>query len=279
MVARPRRNRRAPAAAILALAAAALALTAAGCADGAGRRRADPPPRARWVPAPDTTWQWQLTTPVDQRVDAQLFDIDLFDNSSSVVASLHRHGRHVICYLDAGTYESFRPDASKFPRSLLGNSNGWPGERWLDIRRLGLLEPIMRARLQLCARKHFDGVEADNVDGYANDTGFPLTAAEQLAYDEWLARAAHGLGLSIALKNDLGQVRQLEPLFDYALDEQCFQFTECSLLAPFVAARKAVFEVEYDLTPSQFCARARSDGLMAMRKDLNLDASRQACWG
>lgn len=231
-----------------------------------------------WIPAPHTTWQWQLTTPVNQSVAAKMFDIDLFDNSASVAASLHRRGRRVVCYLDAGTYENFRPDARSFPSSVLGKSNGWPGERWLDIRRLSVLEPIMGARLALCKKKRFDGVEADNVDGYANDTGFSLTANQQLTYNRWLARTAHRLGLSIALKNDLDQARQLQPLFDYALDEQCFEYSECSQLRPFVAAHKAVFEVEYNLSPSQFCARANADGFMSMRKNLQLDARRQVCW-
>jgi hypothetical protein len=231
-----------------------------------------------WKPAPRTTWQWQLTTPVDQSVPAKLFDIDLFDNSASVVASLHRRGDKVICYLDAGTYEDFRSDAGAFPGSVLGNTNGWPGERWLDIRRLSVLEPIMRARFRQCKQKHFDGVEADNVDAYTNDSGFPLSASDQLTYNKWLARTAHSLGLSIALKNDLDQARQLQPYFDYALDEQCFEYSECSLLRPFVAAHKAVFEVEYNLSPGQFCRRSRSDGFMSMRKDLNLDAKRSACW-
>jgi hypothetical protein len=231
-----------------------------------------------WIPRQHTTWQWQLTTPADLSVSAQLFDIDLFDNAASVVAALHRRGRKVLCYLDAGTYENFRPDRGAFPRWLLGKSNGWPGERWLDIRQLSALEPIMRERLARCANKGFDGVEADNVDGYANDTGFSITFAQQLAYNRWVARTAHELGLSIALKNDLGQVQALEPDFDYALDEQCFQYAECSALRPFLAAHKAVFEVEYNLPPSRFCARANAAGMMAMRKTLSLDRTRAACW-
>jgi len=231
-----------------------------------------------WIPNPPTTWQWQLTTPVNQSVKAKMFDIDLFDNSAAVVASLHRRGVHVICYLDAGTYENFRPDAGRFPRSVLGATNGWPGERWLDIRQLRVLAPIMLARFTQCKAKHFDGVEADNVDGYSNHTGFPLTAADQLTYNRWLARTAHRLGLSIALKNDTDQAAQLEPDFDYALDEQCFQYSECSKLRPFVRAHKAVFEVEYNLPTSRFCPQARADGFMSMRKRLNLGAMRQTCW-
>ncbi len=249
-----------------------------------GQAQSVAPPRATaarhriWVPAPRTTWQWQLTGTVNQSVSAKMFDIDLFDNSASVVAALHRRGDHVICYLDAGTYENYRPDARQFPRSVLGKPNGWPGERWLDIRQLSVLEPIMRARMELCKHKGFDGIEPDNIDGYENDTGFPLTGAEQLTYNEWLARTAHSLGLSIALKNDVDQARQLEPYFDFALDEQCFQYTECYKLRPFVAAHKAVFEVEYYLSTSSFCAKANADGFMSMRKNINLTAARQVCW-
>jgi hypothetical protein len=234
--------------------------------------------RTIWVPRPHTTWQWQLTTPVDRSVPARMFDIDLFENSAAAVKALHRDGRKVVCYVDVGTYENFRPDRGSFPRSLLGKPNGWPGERWLDIRRLSELKPIMRARLAQCAGKDFDGVEPDNVDAYVNDTGFPITYNQQLTYNRWLARTAHELGLSIALKNDLGQVRALEPVFDFALVEQCFEYSECAELQPFVAAHKAVFEVEYNLPTSRFCARANAAGLMAMRKTLDLDRTRVPCW-
>jgi hypothetical protein len=235
--------------------------------------------RRIWRPGPGTTWQWQLTTPVDQSVDAAMYDIDLFDNSAAVVASLHAKGRKVVCYLSAGSYERGRPDSARFPRSVLGRPlEGWPGERWLDIRRLDVLGPIMERRLDLCRRKGFDGVEADNVDGYANRSGFRLTAAHQLRYNRFLARAAHARGLSIGLKNDLDQVAALEPRFDWALNEQCFQYDECDRLRPFVRAGKAVFTVEYELEPAQFCARAREMRLMSMRKRLDLDAWRAPCF-
>ena len=81
--------------------------------------------------------------------------------------------------------------------------------------------------MDLCRQRGFDGVEADNVDGYSNATGFPLTAADQLAYNRFLARAAHARGLSIGLKNDLAQVAELEPDFDFAVNEECFAFSEC----------------------------------------------------
>jgi hypothetical protein len=63
------------------------------------------------------------------------------------------------------------------------NLDGWPGERWLDIRRIGALRPIMKARIAKCARKGFDAVEPDNIDGYQNRSGFPLTGSDQLRYN------------------------------------------------------------------------------------------------
>jgi hypothetical protein len=195
------------------------------------------------------------------------------------VAQLHAQGRRAVCYLSAGTVEQGRPDTGDFPSEVQGKAlPDYPDERWLDVRRLDVLGPIMESRLDLCAAKGFDGVEADNVDAYANDSGFPLTAADQLAYNRFLAHAAHARGLSIGLKNDLDQVAELEPDFDWALDEQCFQYDECDKEQPFVRAGKAVFEVEYERDTATFCPAARAAGLMAMRKRLDLDAWRETCW-
>ncbi len=233
-----------------------------------------------WIPPQATTWQWQLgSAAVDQSVEAQMYDIDGFENSAEVVSSLHAQGRHVICYIDAGSWEAFRSDAGNFPESVLGNVvAGFPNERWLDISQLSVIEPLMRTRLEMCKQKGFDGVEADNVEGFELGTGFPLTAAEQLTYDEWLASEAHARGMSIALKNDRQQAAALEPYFDFALDEECFQAEECGKLQPFIDAGKAVFEVEYNLEPSQFCERANPAGYMAMKKNFVLDPPRTPCW-
>jgi hypothetical protein len=231
-----------------------------------------------WIPAASTTWQWQLQGTLNTTVDAAMYDIDLFDHSAAVVAGLHAKGRKVVCYLSAGTWEDWRPDAAQFPAAVLGNRvSGWPGERWLDIRRLDVLGPIMGARLDLCRQKGFDAVEPDNIDGYTNKPGFPLTAQDQLRYNTWLAAAAHARGLSIGLKNDLDQVKDLVGQFDWALNEQCFQYKECGLLAPFTKAGKAVFVVEYNLATAEFCEQAVMLGFNAMKKNLSLDAFRAPC--
>ena len=137
----------------------------------------------------------------------------------------------------------------------------------------------MKARLQICARKGFDAVEPDNIDAWSNRTGFPISAPEQLNYDEWVAVQAHALGLAVLQKNDLGQVRSLERYFDGVLDEQCNESSECSLAAPYLAARKPVLNAEYNLSPAEFCRADNAAGIMGARLSVELDGSVfEPCW-
>jgi len=242
-----------------------------------------------WRPGLAESWQIELSqTPQPPYPPVPMIEVDGFDTPASTVTALHHslRGRAVVCYIDAGTWENWRPDAGQFPRSLLGrDDSGWPGERWLDIARYqGALARIMQARVAMCKNKDFDAVDFDNVDGYANSTGFRLTAAEQLRYDIYLANTAHRLGLAVALKNNLPQIPVLLKYFDFAVDEQCFQYADCTTsqngsygLDQFTRAGKAVFDIEYSLNTSQFCPAARRDHINALRKHLSLDAWRQAC--
>lgn len=236
-------------------------------------------PAALWSPRPGTSWQWQLQDTIDTSFDVAMYDIDLFDTPQATIDALHAAGRAVICYVDVGSYEPNRPDASQFPASVRGNElDGWPGEYWLDTRSQ-VVRSIIQARLDLAASKHCDGVEPDNVDGYENDPGFPLTATTQLDYDRFIATQGHVRGLSVGLKNDTDQIGDLLPAFDWMLDEQCFQYTECDELAPFIAANKAVFEVEYgDASLAQtICPDANADNFDTLIKAEDLTAWRVAC--
>lgn len=231
-----------------------------------------------WQPSPGTSWQWQLSGPIDTSFNVQMYDIDLFDAPQNVIDQLHSEGRVVICYFSAGSREDWRPDAEDFPPEVIGEPlEGWEDENWLDIRQIEVLGPIMSARLDLAVEKECDGVEPDNVDGYTNDTGFPLTAQDQRAYNTWLSEQAHARGLSIGLKNDLEQIADLLPYFDWALNEECFTYDECDLLIPFVQANKAVFGVEYELENAQFCPQANALNFDFLKKNLELDAWRESC--
>lgn len=233
--------------------------------------------RTVWQPTPGTTWQWQLTGAIDTSHDVAMYDVDLFDVSRSVIEELHEDGRIVVCYFSAGAWEEWRDDADRFPDEVLGAPNGWSGERWLDVRRLDVLGPILSDRLDLAVAKGCDGVEPDNVDGYANRSGFALSADDQLDFNRWLAKAAHRRGLSVGLKNDLDQIPDLVRHFDWALNEQCFQYDECETLLPFVEAGKAVFGVEYRGETVDFCATAQELGFSWLKKQRNLGAWVEAC--
>jgi hypothetical protein len=230
-----------------------------------------------YVPPAVTSWQIQLQGKVNQKKTATLYDIDLFDNPASVVDALHAKGHTVACYFSAGSFENWRPDATSYPADVKGNGNGWPGEKWLDVRRLDVLGPIIEARLDLCRAKGFDSADADNMDGYTNNSGFPLTAADQLAFNVFVANAAHTRGLSIALKNDLDQVPDLVPYYDWAVNEQCHQYDECDLLLPFSASGKAVMQIEYKGRKSTFCPAANARNFNAIKKPLSLKAAVNPC--
>jgi hypothetical protein len=205
----------------------------------------------------------------------------MFDNDAGMVAGLHAQGKKVVCYISMGSWEDWRPDKDQFPASVIGKEyTGWPGEKWLDIRQIELLAPIQRARLDECKAKGFDGVDPDNIDGYTNDTGFLLTYQDQLKYNIWLADEAHARGLSIGLKNDPEQVRDLLPYYDWALTESCFAEGWCDQVAPFVAAGKPVFAVEHtdsEMTLDEFCPQAKTMNFNAILKHHDLDAWQQAC--
>ena len=235
---------------------------------------------SQWVPPQQLTWYWQLTGTVKVE-PVQATDMDGFDNSDATVAKFHSLGQRAICYIDVGTWESWRPDASGFPSTVLGNSNGWPGEQWLDIRQLSVLEPIMTTRFQMCKQKGFDAVEPDNMDGYENDTGFPITAAQELAYDMWIAQEVHSLGMAVFQKNDPDQAGRLEPYFDGVIDEQCNQYSECSSYQPYLGAGKPLLNAEYQasLYPS-FCSADQAAGIMGALYALALDGSvYEPCFG
>src|SRR6476646_5256667 len=304
---RPNRGRSTMRARAMYLVAAIGVITACVTLPGAANAATVPPPvacntaqGACWHPALNARWQYQLqgvaayastgginvgisATPYTggAAVHPTVFDIDLYVDQAisgnnttfdtAAVNAIHAAGGKAICYLSAGTWENWRVDANQFPASVLGSKNGWPGEKWLDIRQTSVLLPIMDARVQKCRQAGFDGVEWDNVDGYSNRTGFPLTANDQLVYDASLANLAHQYGLTVAMKNDVEQVPNLASYFDYAINEQCQQYNECgNYTTGFINAGKTVFQVEYKLSLTKFCPQANAANRNAITKSFDL---------
>ncbi|GBD18972.1 hypothetical protein HRbin27_01473 [bacterium HR27] len=235
-----------------------------------------------WQPQGQLRWHIQFTGPLRIPRNAHVVILDLFETDPATIRSLHRQGKRVVCYLNAGAWEDWRPDAGAYPPQLLGNDyDGWSGERWVDIRRIDLLGPLLEARLDLCRAKGFDGVDPDNMNGFQNDTGFPLTQTDQLRFNRWLAAEAHARGLAIGLKNDAEQARLLVGDFDWILVESCSAQGWCDLTAPFRQARKPILALEYvedGMTKSRLCTVAQQYGLSAQIKRRQLDAWSQPCW-
>lgn len=227
---------------------------------------------------PGRSWQIQLSGDIDLGVDAEVFDIDLVDVPEAIFSALKQRGVKIICYFSAGTFENWRTDAGKFPAEILGKPlDDFPDERWLDIRRIELLAPILESRLDRAAGRGCDAVDPDNVDGYSNDTGFPISASDQLAFNRWIAAAAKKRGLAVGLKNDIDQIPDLVSDYDFAVNEQCFEYDECEKLLPFISAGKAVFGIEYNLTPDKFCRQANSYNFDTLKKEADLGPQRISC--
>lgn len=233
-----------------------------------------------WQPNSGLSWQWQLTGKFDLSLEADVWDIDL-DVHQSAVDYFHEQGAKVICYISVGSYENWRSDADQFPEQVLGKKyEGWSGERWLDIRRIDLLSPIMLARLDECAKKGFDGVEPDNMEIHTNDTGFPLTYADQLRYALWLAEEAHRRGLAIGQKNAPDQTKDLIQVFDFAITEDAFFYGWAEQMLPYIQAGKPVFAAEYtDLSGDfqDFCRKSDKMGFSTILKHRDLDAWLETC--
>src|SRR5262245_35587138 len=182
---------------------------AGGGGDDAGGGGDDgPSPPAVWRPAPGTSWQWQLTGTINTSWDVVMYDIDM-DNPPSVLGELRADGRILICYFSAGSKEDWRDDVGDLPDEAIGNVlDGWPDEHWLDIRHPAVRD-LAKSRMDRAVSLQCDGVEPDNVDGFDNDPGFPLTPGDQLDFNRFLAAEAHARGLSVGLKNDFDQVEDL----------------------------------------------------------------------
>jgi hypothetical protein len=229
--------------------------------------------------------------------EPDVYDIDGEYNSKATVDALHARGKKVICYTDAGVYETYRGDANKFPAGIWGAADeGWAGSYWLDIRRIDELAPIMKARFQMCKDKGFDAIEPDEITGWSNNSGFPLTYAHQIAYNKALASWAHAIGMSIGLKGDLEQAHDLVNDFDWTLNEECYQYSECTSISNegpgadgkdwpglqlFSQQNKAVWIAEYQTLSASQCADSQANhfNTAVYKLGLPLNGGRQPCTG
>jgi endo-alpha-1,4-polygalactosaminidase (GH114 family) len=229
-----------------------------------------------WQPAVNSTWQIILsqtlsisdTNPsVTPNVD--VYDIDMFSHqNTTVVKSLQKLNKKVICYFSAGSYEPGRPDSSQFSKSDMGKElDGWPGEYWLNTNSPAI-RTIMQKRIQIAAQMGCNAIDPDNVDGFVslsplslppasynlytysldlqqNTNGLGLTAADSVSFVKFMASEAAKLGMSTGLKNAGDIISDVMSSVQFCVNEECAANTECSTFTPFINNGKPVYHIEY----------------------------------
>ena len=246
-----------------------------------------------WTPKPAQTWVWDLDSAtisspsisrgaavVDYKAD--VYAIDPINVGAQTIATLHRDGKKVVCYVDVGSWEPGRSDRASFDAACICGAGvsmksdgtcstnkhkmtGW-NEWWFDIHtpkcaenvRAGILKRFESAQKFGC-----DAIEPDNLDAWQNEdatgaasAGWSISIADQVSYLKNLAQDAHNLGMGILLKNAGGLIvddegkatsytQDIVNSFDGSLNEQCHQYDECSTYAAFSKANKAMWNAEY----------------------------------
>ena len=261
-----------------------------------------------WAPPlGNQPWQWELSHPLrltnardmgtnDRLANGALapapviYDIDAIINPASTVAALHAMNKHVVCYIEVGAAGNYYSASDEgIPTTYFAQLQsegefgakvpGYP-EYYLNIESPTTLSIIESMIDQQCAAKHFDAVETDIDEEYNDPSGFSLTKADQEQYMTTLASYIHSLGLGWWIKNpdDTGDsyAKDMEPLADAVLTEQCNQYASCGLLSSYVG-HKAVFNAEYRLKPAKFCAADDALGFNGAKFNLGLTGVRKPC--
>lgn len=247
------------------------AVTAGACLLGLGSL----PARAGWQPASDQTFDLQLTQPFNLVRPVNSIALDLFTTPPEEVSELRAKGVTTFCYAAAGYWESWRPDAGRFPAAALGPSvSGWPGQRWVDVGSPALA-PILEARLDLCRERGFDGVLLAGLDQPADGSGFATTAGERVAFQQHLAEAAHARGLVAGAIGGFAEPAELVDAFDFLVADGCLARDGCAqALAPWRTAGKPAYLVAYTNQAGKMdrlCGEAAELGVQLIFKTRSLN--------
>lgn len=242
-----------------------------------------------YKPTPRTTFDWDLRSdiPSNFSYNSTIVDIDAFDNDKSFVENLHAQGKKVFAYVSVGSWEDWRPDKNDFPLEVIGNSYpGWDGEKFLNIKNIEALKPVMRARLDMIKSKGFDGIEPDNIDlnsWTADELGFEISGQDVITYCKWLAQEAHNRGLSIGQKNATDLAEDLVGTMDWILLEDAFYEDFYLEAKTYINHNKAVFATEYTdntdalMFEEVICPKAANIRYTAILKHRELDGFTASC--
>lgn len=236
--------------------------------DGAGGDGPGATPSV-WVPAEDARWLARLDGAVDIEKSADFFYLDPEQQPPEDLTALHAQSRRYLCYLSAGTVESFRDDAELFPARAVGNVvQSFPNERWLDVRDAEV-RALMSERITALAAAGCDGITPASLTGYEADSGFDLTLQDALDYARFVAEAAHAADMSVGLTGPSALTLGLWQDFDFGLAIGCVSSSMCREYAALTAAKKPVLHVELgdESSAPDLCNSAQALGFQAIISD------------
>jgi hypothetical protein len=232
-----------------------------------------------YVPASNVSWLVQLDGPVDITEPAELFYLDAELQDPADLAALHAQGRHYLCYLSAGSLESFRDDADEFPPGAVGNPLAdFPREHWLDVSDPTVRE-LMARRVTALAAAGCDGVPPSSLAVHNADTGFALSATDALDYARWLAERINAAGMSAGLSGPAEMTSELWRSFDFGLGIGCLEGTACREYQSFTQAKKPVLHIELgdENSASEICNAAKALGFSPLISDSGFSGRCIAC--
>lgn len=160
--------------------------------------------------------------------------------SEPPIDGVQSSGRKVACYFSAGSYENWRPDAADFSRADLGSVLAGWDAEKWLDIRSAHVRRIMQKRPDLAKQK----------------------------------------GATVSSRITWMVTRMLVEYFDFSVNEQCHEFNECSLLAPFINAGKPVLNAEYQeeliantARRQALCDAAAREGFSTLILPVQLDDS------
>lgn len=225
-----------------------------GAADASARRQR---PAVAPAPAAPSAAAW-APPPANAGFDYQIGEAYPPPAGVTVVSRDHdaspAAGRYNICYVNAFQAQA---DAASWwqtnhPDLLLRDAKGklvvdkdW-NEILLDYStaaKRAALTAVVGGWIDQCAAKGFRGLEPDNLDAYTRSRGL-LTESQAVAYSASLISYAHGKGLAVGQKNtaDLSTANARQAGFDFAVAEECADYSECQNYTATYGAHVLVIE-------------------------------------
>lgn len=236
---------------------------------------------SRWMPAPDARFDLQFSTPMQLQRTVDFLVLDLNDALPDEISQIRGRGAAAVCYFDGGTMAEDADDFGSVPPLAVGRQvEQQPNQRWLDIRDIDAIAPMIQGRLDLCRDKGFDGALVGNLENYLFRTGFPIGERQQQAFNRFIADEAHQRGLSIGLWNSRSQIAPLSMDYDFVVLSGCFEDGWCNESQPFLDQTKPAFLVEFAESARsdlEFCRAAQSFGAMGIIKRQILDGWLRLC--